>query len=130
MSIGERRILVVEDEVVLAMMVQEQLEDRGAIVVGPAHSVQQALELLDVAQVDAAVLDVSLRGMASERVSEALRARRVPYVVTTGFSQPDFANESGAAVMRKPYRFQELHAALEVVLAGADQGNPGGAVGR
>ncbi|MBI0534890.1 response regulator [Roseomonas sp. KE2513] len=82
-----RRLLVVEDEYVIAMDMARALEELGAEVVGPAGSVADALLLVrnEDSHLDAAVLDVNLRNERVFPVAEALAARGVPFVFATGY---------------------------------------------
>jgi CheY-like chemotaxis protein len=81
-----RRILVVEDEYVIAMEIADVLADFGAVIIGPAGSVEEALGLVSQeGPVDAAVLDVNLGGQKVFPVAEALDARAVPYLFATGY---------------------------------------------
>lgn len=81
-----RRILVVEDEIIQAEILQQELEDVGVDVLGPVPSVAAALTLLAAGTpIDAAILDVKLGGEMAFPVAEALRARRVPFIFTTGY---------------------------------------------
>ena len=85
-SLTGRRILVVEDEYMIADAMQRGFEDQGAIVVGPAPSVRQALRLLDAAaDLDGAVLDMNLGDEAVFPVADALQARGIPFLFTTGY---------------------------------------------
>ncbi|MEG3164797.1 response regulator [Sphingomonas sp. PB2P19] len=80
------RILLVEDEYMLALDLQTQLEDVGAVVLGPEPSVAAALRrVADEPRIDAAVLDVNLGGEFVFPVAEALTARRVPFVFSSGY---------------------------------------------
>jgi CheY-like chemotaxis protein len=80
-----KRVLVVEDEYLVAMDMSAWLEAAGAHVVGPASNVSAALEALDGAQLDGAILDVNLRGEMAYPVADALAARGIPFVFTTGY---------------------------------------------
>jgi len=82
-----RRLLVVEDEYMIAMELTRSLEELGAEVVGPAGSVEDALELVgrDGGRLDAAVLDINLRDERVYPVADALTARGVPFVFATGY---------------------------------------------
>lgn len=80
-----RRILVVEDHFVLAESMRFSLEGLGCQVVGPAPTAARALELLDFGPVDAAVLDIDLRGQSSAEVAEELVRRGTPFVFLTGY---------------------------------------------
>ncbi|MGY2053126.1 response regulator [Methylobacterium sp. JK268] len=86
--LAQRRILVVEDEYFVADDMARALGDLGAEVVGPAPSREQALALLaGEERIDAAVLDINLRGESAFPVAEALAARAVPYVFATGYDR-------------------------------------------
>ena len=82
-----RTLLVVEDEYIVAADLAMRLEDAGAAVVGPAGSVEEALDLVqsEGSTLDAAVLDVNLAGQRVYPVADALIARGVPFVLTTGY---------------------------------------------
>ncbi len=80
-----RRILVIEDEVLLAMEMIDDLEEIGAVPFGPVPSVSGALEVLRSSQrFDAALINVHLRGEASFDVADALIARKIPFLFVTG----------------------------------------------
>jgi DNA-binding response OmpR family regulator len=81
------RILVVEDEVLIALDLAAQLSDAGFDVVGPAGSVAKALTLLNGHGCDAAVLDVNLGKETAEAVAVVLRERGTPFVVLSGNSR-------------------------------------------
>ena len=83
----DRRILVVEDEFLLMEDLCRDLQDAGAVVVGPAPSVAQALALIETEPaIDAAILDVNLGGEMAFPVADALQRRDCPFVFTTGYS--------------------------------------------
>jgi CheY-like chemotaxis protein len=82
-----RRLLVVEDEYLIAASLARELEGRGAAVVGPAGSVRDALALVEAEgdRLDGAVLDINLRDERVYPVADALAARGVPFVFLTGY---------------------------------------------
>ena len=81
-----RRILVVEDEYMMADDLQYDLEKAGAEVIGPVPSVADALRLLATEEViDGAILDVNLRGEKAYPVADVLRERGIPFVLATGY---------------------------------------------
>lgn len=83
----DRRILVVEDEYLLAMDLEERLAEAGAIVVGPAPRVTAALALIEqTASLDGAVLDVNLGGELVFPVADELMAKGIPFLLATGYS--------------------------------------------
>lgn len=80
------RLLLVEDQYLLALQLADVLEDAGVQVLGPVACVADALELIDKApEIDAAILDVNLAGEAVFAVADELRARRVPFAFATGY---------------------------------------------
>jgi CheY-like chemotaxis protein len=83
--VSAKRVLVVEDEYLVAMDVSAYLEAAGAHVVGPASNVHAALEALEGAELDGAILDLNLRGELAYPVADALAARGIPFVFTTGY---------------------------------------------
>jgi PAS domain S-box-containing protein len=112
----ERRILVVEDEELVALELSSELSRLGWAIVGPAATLAEAQALLSHG-VDAAVLDVNLRGRPIYPVAEALRARHVPFLFCTGYEMVDpegrFAN---VPVIRKPAHPAAVSAALSDLL--------------
>lgn len=88
MEMTGRRILVVEDEYLIAWVLEQDLAEAGATVLGPVGSVPEALELVArEAAVDGAILDVNVGGDQVYPVADALRARRVPFVLVTGYDE-------------------------------------------
>ena len=81
-----RRLLVIEDEYLIAADLKQNLEREGAIV-GIAGSVARGLELLDEIGPDAAVLDLSLGGKVSAPLAAAFTERNVPFVILTGYGE-------------------------------------------
>jgi CheY-like chemotaxis protein len=83
-----RNVLVVEDDFIVAMDICIRLEDTGARILGPVALVNNAMTIIDTGQrIDAAVLDVNLKGENSFPVADALADRKVPFVFTTGYDQ-------------------------------------------
>lgn len=83
------RILIVEDEYLIAMDLKHALEDAGLDVLGPVPSVGDALRMLGAEAVDAAVLDINLGGSSVYSLCEVLRGRNVPFVFATGYNADD-----------------------------------------
>ena len=107
------RVFIVEDESMLVMLLEDLLPTLGYTVVGSAASVDQALAALDQAEADLAVIDVNLAGEPSFPVADALRARGVPFLFTTGYGQQGLpARFADAAVLAKPFRRQDIQDAL------------------
>jgi len=114
MAATERRILVVEDEALVAMLVEDALLDAGFVVIGPARTVSQALEMLKADPPDAAVLDLNLGGENSLSVAEALTARGIPFLVATGYGAAGLPpHMRHIPVLPKPYDPADLTVAID-----------------
>lgn len=112
------RVLVVEDEVLVAMLVEDALTDAGAEVLGPVRSVAEAMAALACETPDAAVLDLNLDGMPSTPVADALVAAGVPFVVATGYGVEGLPPaHAGVPVLAKPYDPLELTRAVAALWA-------------
>ncbi|RYG90184.1 MAG: response regulator [Alphaproteobacteria bacterium] len=109
------RVLVVEDEPVVAMCLEDILEELGCVTVGPASRLSEGLSLAEE-RLDAAILDINLAGERSNAIAERLRARGIPFVFASGYG---VAPEGyGAPMIEKPYRTDDIGAALTAILAG------------
>ena len=117
-QVASRRILVVEDEALVAMDICQTLSEAGYVVIGPANSVAQALALLVQFGCDAAVLDTNLGLETSEPVARELIKRGTPFVVASGYSrdqQPVIMQ--AAPLLEKPVRSKMLVAEVARCLA-------------
>ena len=115
-----RRVLVVEDEAMIAMLVEDMLADLGCVVVGPAHDLDAAMALAAGAEaIDVALLDVNLAGKPVFALADALRERGVPLVFATGYGEGGLREiDAGAPVLQKPFRTADLAHALNTALGG------------
>ncbi len=112
-----RRVLIVEDEMLVLMNIEDMLGDMGCASVSAAATVSQALALIDAQAFDAAILDVNLDGVNSYRVADALAARGVPFLFSTGYSGQSLNDAyRDRPMLGKPYRDAELAEALTRVL--------------
>jgi CheY-like chemotaxis protein len=108
---------VVEDEMLVAWLLEDMLGDLGCVVVGPAASVTQALTMLDAEAIDAAVLDLNLNGERSFPVADALAARGVPFAFSTGYAKDSLPNGYQCfPVLQKPFGRGKLGDALAKLL--------------
>jgi len=112
------RVLVAEDETLVAMLLEDVLADAGATVLGPAATVQHALDLAMTERPDIAVLDFNLSGESCLRVADALAAAGVPFVIATGYGG-DIPLPQHAAVesLQKPYDPGVLITTLSRIMA-------------
>jgi PAS domain S-box-containing protein len=115
---GRPRILIVEDEVVVALELAEALRANGFEVLGPAGSVGEAIALLEGARCDAGILDVNLGAETSEPVAATLTEAGVPFVVVTGYAASQLpAIFREAPLLPKPLVVSALVARLRACLA-------------
>lgn len=84
-GLAERRILVVEDEMLIAIQVEEVLRDLGCVIVGPVGKLDAAMRLAREERIDAAILDVTINGGQVFPVAEVLQARDIPFVFASGY---------------------------------------------
>jgi CheY-like chemotaxis protein len=104
-----RRVLVVEDEAAVALMLEDLLAERGAVVVGPAADAASALELIAAGTIDCAVVDYGLVGGTSLPVADALMARGVPFLFASGYDATGFdPRYAGVPRLEKVYSADEL----------------------
>ncbi len=117
-------ILVVEDELLIALDLAATLRDGGFRVLGPVTTVPAALQLLAQQRPDAAVLDVNLRNDLVTPVAHALRAMHVPFAVVSAYSRAALRNDqvlSGAPKLDKPVLPSDLVNAVNGLLGRAGQ---------
>ncbi|MBI1682597.1 PAS domain-containing protein [Caulobacter hibisci] len=108
-GLRNQRVLVVEDEALVAMELARVLSLAGAQVVGPVGDVAEALELIETSLIDRAVLDVNLGGRMVTPVAKALAERAIPFVYLTGYQEPGLDD---GPVLHKPTTPEALVSAL------------------
>jgi DNA-binding response OmpR family regulator len=96
------KVLVVEDEMLVAIDYCERLAAAGAEVLGPFTSVAQALECLDTSHVDVAILDYALTDRTSDPLQSALEGRDIPFIVVTGYPRVLVRRDARQQVLSKP----------------------------
>ena len=116
MLIGEsksRRILIVEDEMLIALNLEDMLVQLGHTVVAMAARIPEALKLATESDIDLAILDLNLFGISSFPVADVLRGRGIPFMFATGYGTNGL-NESyrNEIVLGKPYGVRELQGAI------------------
>ncbi len=111
-------VLIVEDEMVLALMLDGILHDAGYRVLKAAR-LPAALELVDAERIDAAVLDINLAGTRVFPVADALRLRGIPFLFVSGYGDDGLPAEYRDCVMlQKPYGVERLQQARATLLEG------------
>jgi DNA-binding response OmpR family regulator len=111
------RILVVDDEPLISMLVEDWLGELGCEVVGPARTVAHGLALADSAELDGAILDVNLAEGTCYPLANALKARGVPLAFATGDGGVDEGEGfNDPVLLRKPFDFESVKATLHTLL--------------
>ncbi len=117
-----RRVLVVEDESLVAMLLETILEDMGCTPVGPAATVDEGLRLATGEEpIDAALLDVNVAGRQVFPIAQALKDRGVPFVFSTGYGEGGLPDEwRGQPTLQKPFTESAVRDALMKAMGLAD----------
>lgn len=103
------RVLVVEDEMMVSMLIEDMLTDLGCIVVGPAARLDEAIALTENERIDCAVLDVNLGGQPIFPLADILRAKGAPFAFATGYGDAGLRDvDKGSPVLQKPFRETDL----------------------
>ena len=104
-----RRLLIVEDEPLVAMDNAAELEDAGAIVVGTAGNVKDALRLVEASALDGALLDANLNGESVDHIAAALAHRGVPFIFVSGYGRESLPRAfASTPVLGKPFSLDQL----------------------
>jgi CheY-like chemotaxis protein len=107
------RILVVEDEAAISLLLEDMLLDFGCEVVGPAARLTAALDIAQRETLDLAILDVNVAGEPVYPVVEALEARKVPFVFSTGYGSAGIRDlYRDRPVLQKPFAQHDLRQKL------------------
>ena len=103
------RVLVVEDEMMVSMLIEDMLSDLGCTVIGPASRLDEAMDLARTADIDCAVLDVNLGGQPIFPLADILRAKGAPFAFATGYGDAGLrAEDKGSPLLQKPFREADL----------------------
>lgn len=106
-------MLLVEDETLVAMMLEEIIEELGCEVVGPISRIDAATSLIEQNGLDCALLDINLRGKAVYPVAELLTRRAVPFGFVTGYGKGEVSPKfSACPILHKPFNSRDLAAVL------------------
>jgi CheY-like chemotaxis protein len=106
------RLLVVEDESLIAMMIEDMAEELGHTVVAKATTVRDATTKIEAGDFDVALLDVNLAGEFSYGLAKILRSRGVPFVFMTGYGSGIEEEWRGCGILQKPFAEDQLKAEL------------------
>ncbi|MFY9642817.1 MAG: response regulator [Rhodomicrobium sp.] len=113
------RVLVVEDETLVAMLIEEYLVEFGCSVACSARRVSKGLQSLEDLKIDAAVLDVNVAGESVSPIAEVLDERNIPFIFASGYGARGVEPRwTGRPVLQKPFSARELRSALLACLPG------------
>lgn len=113
-SLSGLPVLAVEDEGIVAMLLEDLLTDLGCRIVGPAARIEEALDLLEHQPVGAAVLDINIAGRLVFPVADELLKRNIPFIFATGYGAAGLIEpHCHRTVLQKPYGLESLQRALE-----------------
>ena len=119
-SVAGKRILVVEDELMIRLLLQDMLEDLGHTLAGEAGDIEQALTLAKQGEFDVAILDVNLDGQPISPVVEILIERGLPFVFATGYGQRGVPEAYRTTpTLQKPFQADALAQAIEAAASTA-----------
>lgn len=114
------RVLVVEDEALVSMLIEDMLTDIGCTCIDVASSVEGAMEALSRADPDFAMLDLNLNGKRSFPIADILAAREIPFVFLSGYGSRGLTDAyQGAKVLQKPFQLGDLANALQHAIGSA-----------
>jgi CheY-like chemotaxis protein len=108
------RVLIVEDEMLVSLLVEDTLSDCECIVIGPASTVKEALRIVETERPDAAVMDVNIGGEKAYPVAEALDRQGIPFLFVSGYGQSAVpADRPDWRVCPKPFRSEDMVSMLK-----------------
>lgn len=113
-----RRVLVVEDELLIGMLLEDMLNDLGYEVVATVGRLEEALQMAREAAVDVAILDVNLNGQEVYPVADVLAGRNIPFVFASGYGDNGLpAPHQNRPTLPKPFQQELLQSRLAALLA-------------
>lgn len=114
----KRRVLIVEDQAIVSMILEDMVLDLGNEVIGPAAKLDQALTLALQAEIDVGILDINVDGLVVFPVADVLRYRGIPFIFSTGYDARALpVRFQGSPTLFKPFSYQSLSDMLDKVLA-------------
>jgi two-component SAPR family response regulator len=115
-------LLIVEDDMLIAGMVADQLAELGYVVAGPAYSLEEGKRLANDVSIDGALIDVKLeRGALSSPIADILIERKIPFLFVTGYNEVPDVRFRNISVLPKPFTIEHLRRAIERMLSAVVQ---------
>jgi CheY-like chemotaxis protein len=119
MTLGGKRVLIVEDERVIAENIAFEITSEGGEVVGPVTTAHAALDAIESMELDGATVDIELRGQMTFSVADVLAARDIPFLFVTAYAQHVPSRHANVRRLQKPVTPFIICRALEGVMSGA-----------
>ena len=110
------RVLVIEDEALVGMMIEDFLGDFGYSVVGPIENPEAAIFLAATEQIDVTVVDINISGQVATAVADKLIEREIPFLFVSSYEKMRGTRYASISLLRKPFMPEDLHDAVERVL--------------
>ncbi|HEY5380412.1 MAG TPA: response regulator, partial [Pseudolabrys sp.] len=111
------RVLVVEDENLVALLLEDMLAELGHTIVGPVARVKKALDIIQREEIDLAILDVNINGEETYPIADVLAARGVPFFFSTGYDKKSLrAPHQDRPTLQKPFQRQDLEKLFAEIL--------------
>ena len=115
-----KRVLVVEDELMIRMLLEDMLDELGYTITAQAGRLDEALQVAEANNFDVAILDLNLNGQATVPVADLLAARGKPYIFATGYGEQGLPEpHRQRPTLRKPFQLDNLKQTLQRALAGS-----------
>jgi len=112
-----RRVLIVEDEMLILMAIEDMLVDLGCTSIAAAATIEKALALIEAGPFDMAIVDVNLGGERSYPIAKSLKAHGIPFAFSTGYGGHGVAQGHGnGSVLNKPFDYPQLTKVLTALL--------------
>jgi len=115
-SARPKRLLIVEDESLVALIMADQIVELGHIAVGPACTMTEARHLASSSMIDGALVDLNLHGVLSHEIADILSQRQIPFIFITGYNELPAGIDKSIGVLQKPFQLFDLGRAIEGVL--------------
>jgi CheY-like chemotaxis protein len=122
-----KRVLVVEDEPLVALMMADDLVELGYNVVGPAFTISEARHLAQMATLHAAIIDLTQHGIFAGEVADTLSRRQIPFLFIIGYDRPPPGFHDGVGFLNKPFRVDDLRRAVGALIGSTETLGPGSA---
>jgi DNA-binding response OmpR family regulator len=120
----KKRVLVLEDEAFIAMMLEDMLTESGYEVIGPIENLKSAIHLAASEQIDLAIVDINIDGQVADKVADKLMERRIPFLFVSGQEKTLGLRYGAIPLLRKPFLPEDLDDAIARLLAESERDDP------